>query len=311
MAELAFLFPGQGSQKAGMGKALADTFEVARRTFEEADDVLGFSLSALCFNGPESELKRTENTQPAILAVSTAAAKVLEEQGIRPNLVAGHSLGEYSALVAAGSLAFADALRLVRRRGQLMQEAVPEGTGAMAAILKLSAEKVLEIVAQATSEDAVVTAANFNSPEQTVIAGHVAAVDRAIELAKEAGAKRAVRLEVSAPFHSPLMMPARDKLTPDLERTTFLDLKIPLVNNYQASVIRTGAEARQGLSEQIPSPVLWTQSVQTLVREGMSQFVEVGPGAVLTGLCRTINPDVKGAKFGDPADLEKLNEMLA
>src|SRR5882672_1662192 len=254
MERIAFLFPGQGSQFAGMGKALADAHGVARRVFEEADQALEFALSKLCFEGPEEDLKLTQNTQPALLAVSIAALAVLRENGFAPDYVAGHSLGEYSALVAAGSLPFADALRLVRRRGQYMQEAVAPGVGAMAALLKLPEGKLDGILREA-AQDEVVTAANLNSPEQLVIAGHAGAVRRAVELAQAAGAKRAILLPVSAPFHCPLMKPAQARLKADLDTTPFRDLAVPLVNNWQARAVRTGAEAREGLYQQVPNPV--------------------------------------------------------
>jgi [acyl-carrier-protein] S-malonyltransferase len=310
MSNIAFLFPGQGSQSAGMGLLLAERFPAARAVFEEADDALGFPISKLCFEGPDDDLKKTENTQPALLTVSTAAFRVLEELGYRPEVVAGHSLGEYSALLAAGSLSFKDAVRLVRKRGQYMQEAVPLGTGAMAALLKLPEGKLDEVLGRA-AEGEVVTAANLNSPDQIVIAGHAGAVGRAMELAKTAGAKRAVLLPVSAPFHCPLMKPAQERLRSDLEQTEFRDLSVPLINNWQAREIRTGSEAREGLLQQVPNPVRWTDSIRQMVNMGMTRFVEVGPGAVLSGLCRQIEPSLKGAKFGDPADLEKLQDALA
>ena len=310
MADIAFLFPGQGSQYAGMGKELAGHFEVARRVFEDADAALGFSLSGLCFEGPEDDLKRTENLQPALLAVSIAAYRVLEEKGYQPDLVAGHSLGEYSALVAAGCLGFADGVRLVRKRGQYMQDAVPQGAGAMAALLKLPDGKLDGILKEAAQGE-MVTAANFNSPEQIVIAGHAGAVARASELAKAAGAKRAVPLPVSAPFHCPLMRPAQEKLAADLHATEMKDLHFPLINNWQAREITGGAEARQGLFEQIPNPVRWTDSVREMSRRGIRRFVEVGPGTVLSGLCRSIDPNLKGARFGEPSDLEKVQNALA
>ncbi len=303
---LAFLFPGQGSQFAGMGKSLADTYPAARRIYEEADAVLGFPLSRLCFEGPEEDLKLTENTQPALLAVSSAAFAVLAEHGISPDYVAGHSLGEYSALVAAGALSFADAVRLVRKRGRYMQEAVPPGVGAMAAILKLPDGKLDEVLAQAAQGE-VVSAANLNSPDQIVIAGHAGAVQRAMDLAKNAGARRAVPLPVSAPFHCSLMKPARDRLAADLDQTEFRDLRVPLINNWQAREIRTGAEAREGLYEQIPNPVRWSDSIRLLASRGVDRFIEVGAGGVLTGLLRNIDGNLKGAKFGEPSDLEKLN----
>lgn len=306
----AFLFPGQGSQFAGMGKTLADAHPEAARVFEEADDALGFSLSKLCFEGPEDQLRLTENTQPALVAVSTAAYRVLSARGLEPDFVAGHSLGEYSALVAAGSLAFADAVRLVRKRGQYMQEAVPPGVGAMAAILKMPLEKLDAVLAEA-AQDEVVTAANLNSPDQIVIAGNAAAVARAMELAKAAGAKRAVALPVSAPFHCPLMKPAQDRLQADLDATTFSDLRVPLVNNWQAREITTAADAREGLYQQVPNPVRWTESVRYLASAGVTRCVETGCGGVLTGLLKSIDPTLVGHKFGEAEDWEKLSALSA
>jgi [acyl-carrier-protein] S-malonyltransferase len=306
MEQTAFVFPGQGSQFPGMGKSLAENFACARRVFEEADDALGFKISQLCFEGPEDALKLTENTQPALVTVSTAAFSVLKENNMAPAYVAGHSLGEYSALVAAGSLAFADAVRIVRNRGRYMQEAVPAGVGAMAALLKLPEDKLDAILAEAAQGE-VVSAANLNSPDQVVIAGNAGAVNRAAELAKAAGAKRAVLLPVSAPFHCSLMKPAQEKLKADLDAAAFADLEIPLVNNWQAREIRTGADAREGLYQQVPNPVRWTQTVRHLVSRGVTRFVEVGAGAVLTGLLRNIDPVAKGVKFGESADFEKLS----
>jgi [acyl-carrier-protein] S-malonyltransferase len=305
MSKKAFLFPGQGSQFAGMGKSLAHAYPEAARVFEEADQALGFPISQLCFEGPEDALKLTENTQPALLTVSVAAHAVLRAKGISAEAVAGHSLGEYSALVAAGSLRFADAVRLVRKRGQYMQAAVPAGVGAMAALLKMPFEKLEGVLIDAAQGE-VVTAANLNSPDQIVIAGHAGAVNRAMELAKAAGAKRAILLPVSAPFHCPLMKPAQDKLKVDLDAAEFRDLEVPLINNWQAREIRTGAEAREGLYNQVPNPVLWSASIAFLAAQGFTKFVEVGAGGVLTGLLRNIDPSLIGQKFGEAADWEKL-----
>jgi [acyl-carrier-protein] S-malonyltransferase len=304
----AFVFPGQGSQFAGMGKTLADAFPVARRVFDQADEALGFPLSQLCFEGPDDQLKLTHNTQPALLTVSIAAFEVLREQGFAPDYVAGHSLGEYSALVAAGSLRFVDAVQLVRKRGQYMQEAVPPGVGGMAALLKLP-EGALDGVLEAAAQGEVVSAANLNSPDQVVIAGHAAAVSRAVDLAKAAGAKRAVLLPVSAPFHCALMQPAQERLRADLHCIEFLDLTVPLVNNWQAREVRSGSEAREGLYQQVPNPVRWTETVRYLAGAGVERFVEVGAGAVLTGLLRSIDPALSGAKFGELTDLEKLRAL--
>ncbi len=293
-----------------MGKSLYDAHAVARAVFQSADDALGFPLSRLCFEGPDDALKLTENTQPAMLTVSTAASAVLREQGIHPDYVAGHSLGEYSALVAAGSLAFSDAVRLVRSRGRYMQEAVPPGAGAMAAILKFPQEKLQPILEQA-AEGEVVSAANLNSPDQIVIAGHAGAVGRAIELAKAAGAKRAVLLPVSAPFHCALMRPAQERLAGDLNAILFEDLNVPLVNNWQAKEINTGAEARRGLFEQVPNPVRWSDSIRYLAAQGVKRFVEVGAGGVLSGLLRSIQPGARGVKFGEAAELEQVRAAAA
>jgi [acyl-carrier-protein] S-malonyltransferase len=305
MNDIAFLFPGQGSQYCGMGKALFDTYPEAKLTLEEADEALGFSLSRLCFDGSSEDLKKTENTQPALLAVSLAAYRVLEARKFKPAVVAGHSLGEYSALVAAGSLGFPDALRLVRKRGRYMQEAVPAGVGAMAALLKLPEGQLDRILAEAAQNE-VVTAANLNSPDQVVIAGHVGAVERAMQLAKASGARRAVRLPVSAPFHCPLMRPAQERLEIDLQELAFSDLAFPLINNWQARTINTGAEARQGLYQQIPNPVRWTETIRKMIHSGSRRFVEVGAGSVLTGLLRNTDPAASGLSFGDPVDLERL-----
>lgn len=305
----AFVFPGQGSQYVGMGRSLVENFSEARAIFEQADEALGFSLSRMCYEGPAETLQLTENMQPALVAVSVAAARVLEAQGIQPDFVAGHSLGEYSALVAAGSLDFSDAVRLVRKRGQYMQEAVPLGEGAMAALLKLPDEKLYAVLADACQGE-VVTAANYNSPDQIVIAGHTGAVTRAVELAKSAGARTKI-LNVSAPFHCPLMEPAQQRLKPELDAVEFRDLTIPLVNGWQARVIRTGTEARQGLYEQVPNPVRWTQVIRELTSLGAGKFIEVGAGNVLTGLLRNIDSTLEGSKFGEAQDLEKVNAAFA
>jgi [acyl-carrier-protein] S-malonyltransferase len=307
MAKTAFLFPGQGSQKAGMGADLAESIPAARAVFEEADDALGFRLSKLCFEGPEEDLRLTENTQPAILTCSIAVLAAVREKGLAPDFVAGHSLGEYSALVAAGAISFRDAVQLVRKRGRFMQEAVPAGVGAMAAILGMEPAKVAEVCERAAQGE-VVSAANLNSPGQIVIAGHAAAVQRAVDLAVAAGAKKAVLLQVSAPFHCSLMEPARDRLAPELDAIAFDDLKTPLVNNVSAAVITSGAEAREGLKRLVPNPVLWEQSIQRLAAEGVSSFLEVGPGRVLSGLLRSIDRALEGSAVGDLAGLEKLSQ---
>jgi [acyl-carrier-protein] S-malonyltransferase len=305
LSEIAFLFPGQGSQAPGMGLELAEQFTRAREVFQEADAALGFPLSKLCFEGPAEELQLTANTQPAILAVSIAAARVLEEKGIRPDYVAGHSLGEYSALVAVGSIGLADALRLVRKRGQYMQEAVPVGQGAMAALLGLDAGAVDEICREAAG-DQVVSAANLNSPAQIVIAGDRAAVERAVELAKARGAKRAILLNVSAPFHCSLMKPAADRLAVDLDAVVIGNPKAPLVNNADAAIVRTAGEVRDGLKRQVTSPVKWTDSMLALRREGANVLIEAGPGKVLSGLMRQIDREAQTWRAGDTASVEEV-----
>ncbi len=254
-----------------MGKSLAGQYAAARAVFEEADEALGFSLSTLCFEGPEDALKLTENTQPALLTVSTAAFRVLAQHGFTPDFVAGHSLGEYSALVAAGALNFADAVRLVRNRGRYMQEAVPSGVGAMAALLRLP-DGALDGILQEAAQGEVVSAANLNAPDQVVIAGHAGAVNRAVELAKAAGARRAILLQVSAPFHCALMKPAQERLAADLNAAAFADPIFPLVNNWQAQEVRTGAEAREGLYQQVPNPVRWAESIRYLAAQGVTRY---------------------------------------
>lgn len=309
MSGVVFLFPGQGSQYAGMGRELADSYPAARKLFEEADRALGFSLSELCFSGPDDALKLTENTQPGIVTVSLAAYHVLEQNGVRPDYVAGHSLGEYSALVAAGALKFADAVRLVRKRGQYMQEAVPPGEGAMAAILGMRPGQVTEICRK--TGNGKVAPANLNSPEQTVISGAAAAVKSAVEQASAAGAKRAVMLPVSAPFHSELMRPAQERLEKDLRATEFSSLKIPLVTNVDASIITSGAEAREALIRQVTLPVLWEESIRELIEQGATTFVEVGPGRVLSGLLRQIDRSVHSLNVEDPKSLQLAVDRLA
>ena len=281
----AFIFPGQGSQQVGMGKELAETYAVARRVFEEANDVLGIGLSSLCFEGPDEELMLTVNTQPAILTSSIAALRVLETRGARPDFVAGHSLGEYTALVAAGSLKFEDALCAVRKRGLYMQEAVPPGEGAMAALIGIDVETVRAICAEASSRG-VCAPANLNSPNQTVIAGHRPAVEWAVEMAKAKGAKRAVMLAVSAPFHCELMKPAAERLADLFLQTEFSDLSVPLVTNVDANLTTCGSGARDALLRQMASPVRWSESIKLLLDKGVTRFIEVGPGKVLSGLVR-------------------------
>jgi [acyl-carrier-protein] S-malonyltransferase len=310
MGKLAFLFPGQASQYCGMGRDLAENFPESRAVFDAADSALGFSIAQTCFEGSEEALKLTENTQPAILTVSTAAYRALAGKGIVPDFVAGHSLGEYSALVAAGGVDFSAAVKLVRARGKYMQEAVPPGQGAMAAILGLSPTEVADICKKA-AENEVVSPANLNSPEQTVISGSAAAVKRAVEIASQSGAKRAVILPVSAPFHCALMMPAQQRLEPDLRATKFNALKIPLITNVDAQAITTGEEARDALIRQVTSPVRWLDSVREMIESGVTVFVEVGPGKVLTGLLRQIDRSVRVFNVEDSATLQSTMEKLA
>ncbi len=301
-ALLAFVFPGQGSQYCGMGADLVGEFPPARRAFQEVDDALGFSLSRLCFEGPESKLRLTENTQPAVLTTSVAVWRVLEERGVRPDFVAGHSLGEYSALVAAGAISLSDAVRVVRLRGQLMQSAVPAGEGAMAAILGMDLAGV-EAVCQEAAHNEVVSAANINSPSQIVVSGHAAAVARASQLALQRGARRALPLAVSAPFHSVLMQPAQAPLAEALEGLTFGDLRVPLVNNVDARIVRSGDEARRGLIRQVTAPVRWTDCVEVLRRREVTRFLEVGPGRALTGLIRAIDRSLTSDPVGTRGEL--------
>jgi len=309
MGKLAFLFPGQASQHPGMGKELAEKYPAARAACDEADRALGFSVSQLCFEGSEEALKLTANTQPAMLTVSVATYRILSEKGIAPQYVAGHSLGEYSAVVAAGGLGLADAVNLVRLRGSYMQEAVPPGEGAMAAIMGLAPVQVTEICRKAANGQ-VVSPANLNSPEQTVISGHAAAVKRAVEIASASGAKRAVMLPVSAPFHCELMMPAQTRLAEDLRRAAFGPLRVPLVNNVDAEVVSSGEEARQGLIRQVSLPVRWEECMRELLDKGVSTFVEVGPGRVLSGLLRQIDRSVHCFNVEDEKSLQTTLEKL-
>ena len=307
---LAFLFPGQGSQFVGMGKALAEKHPIARQTFEEADETLGYKLSQLCFEGPEDQLRMTEITQPAILTTSVAAWRVLNEKGLKPSLVAGHSLGEYSAHVAAGTLSFADAVRTVRHRGKYMQEAVPVGVGTMAAILGMEFNKVAAVCHDAAQGE-VCEPANINSPEQIVISGNTAAVERATKLADERGAKRAKVLPVSAPFHCSLMKPAQDRLAADLRSITFNQPAFGVVCNADAALLQDADRSRDALIRQVTGSVKWEQSMHVLIAQGLQTFVEVGPGKVLCGLMRQIDRKTMCVNVGDEASLQKTLEELA
>lgn len=306
----AFVFPGQGSQKVGMLQDLYNEYAIVRQRFAEADEALGYSISKLCFEGPDTELVKTANTQPAILTASIACYEVLKEKGFAPDIVGGHSLGEYSALVAAGVLKFADAVYLVHKRGEFMQEAVPIGKGAMAAILALPREQVVEICQQVNDEVGSVQAVNFNCPGQIVIAGETAAVEKAAELMKAAGAKRAVMLPVSAPFHSRLMEPAAAKLKVELDKVTLSDAQIPVVANVNGQILTEASAIKESLVKQAASPVLWEDCVATMVNFGAQAFVEVGPGKVLTGFTKKINKEMQLANVEDVASLAKTLEFL-
>ncbi len=309
-SKTAFLFPGQGSQAVGMGKELAANHAVARRTFEEADEALGYKLSELCFSGPEEKLKLTEITQPAILTASVAAFRVLREKGARFDVAAGHSLGEYSAHVAAGTLAFADAVRTVRSRGQYMQEAVPVGQGAMAAILGMDIATLEEVCREAAQGESVAPA-NINSPSQIVISGAAAAVQRAADLAKARGAKRTIMLQVSAPFHCALMQPAQERLAEDLKRLQFNEPSVPVIKNIDGQPTTTGADAREALIRQVTGAVQWVKSVEIMRDAGVSTYLEVGPGKVLCGLTGQIQKGVSCANVEDEAGLQKALAMLS
>jgi [acyl-carrier-protein] S-malonyltransferase len=310
MPSIAFLFPGQGSQAVEMGKELAASYAAARQTFDEADAALGYKLSQLCFEGPEDQLRRTEITQPAILTTSVAAWRVLQEKNITPSFVAGHSLGEYSAHVAAGTISFADAVRTVRNRGKYMQEAVPVGIGAMAAILGMELEKVTSVCTDAAQGE-VCEPANINSAEQIVISGNATAVERAAKLASERGAKRAVMLPVSAPFHCSLMKPAQDRLSADLTRLDFQNPSIPVVCNVDANLVGDAAASRDAMVRQVTGSVKWEQSMHLLIARGVERFLEVGPGKVLCGLMRQIDRSKSCANVGDEASLQKALAQLA
>ncbi len=307
--KIAFMFPGQGSQAVGMGKDLAEKHLIARLTFEEADEALGYKLSQLCFEGPEDQLRLTEVTQPAILTASIAALRVLEDHVPKPSFVAGHSLGEYSAHVASGTISFADAVRTVRNRGKYMQEAVPVGVGAMAAILGMDLEKVAAVCEDAAQGE-VCSPANINSPEQIVISGNTAAVERGAKLADERGAKRAKLLQVSAPFHCSLMKPAQDRLEVDLNALKMQKPVYPVVCNVEASLVRDDLRARDTLVAQVTSSVKWDQSMRLLIAEGVQTFVEIGPGKVLCGLMRQIDRSKTCLNVGDEASLTKALEYF-
>jgi [acyl-carrier-protein] S-malonyltransferase len=307
---IAFLFPGQGSQTVGMGKELAEKYPIARQTFEEADHVLGYRLSDICWTGPEEKLRLTEITQPAILATSVAAWRVLDEKGLSPHIVAGHSLGEYAAHCAAGTLDFGEALRTVRNRGKYMQEAVPVGVGAMAAILGMDVGKV-DRVCQDAARGEVCEPANINSPEQIVISGHAAAIERAVKLASDRGAKKAKTLPVSAPFHCSLMKPAQDRLAADLSSLPFNTPRVPVACNVDAAIVNDADASRDALIRQVTGSVKWDESIRLLIREGISTFIEVGPGKVLWGLMRQIDRGPTSLYVGDEASLQKTMEQFA
>jgi len=310
--KLAFLFPGQGSQRVGMGAELAANFDVARETFKEADAALGFPLSKLCFEGPEEELRLTANTQPAIVACSIAALRVLQkESNLTPEIAAGHSLGEYSALVASGALQFADAVRAVRERGRLMQEAVPAGQGAMVALIGLELQQVREICEEVSRDGEIAVPANLNAPGQVVIAGHAAPVLRALEIAKDRGAAMSVELKVSAPFHCPLMQPARAGMEPVLAALNISPLKFGVIANVSAEVNRDPGRVVPLLLEQITSPVRWEESMGIVAQSGVTDAIEFGSGRVLMGLMRRMYRTIRVRPLEDPASLKTVTEALA
>lgn len=306
MSKSVFLFPGQGSQYAGMGKDLADNFSIASHTFEEADDALGFKLSKLCFDGPEEDLKLTFNTQPAILTASVAALRVVQQEtGLTADCVAGHSLGEYSALVCSGALSLADAVRTVRSRGTFMQEAVPVGVGAMAAMLSIEAD-VLAAICEEAAQGEVVSPANYNSPGQIVIAGHATAVNRTIELAKAKGYRKSMLLPVSAPFHCALMQPAAERLKQVLDCIVVHPLTLPVITNVEALPNQDAGRVRELLVSQVCAPVRWEQSVHAMINSGVTRFVEIGPGKVLTGLVKRINKEMSLVNIEDSAGIKAV-----
>jgi [acyl-carrier-protein] S-malonyltransferase len=310
MGKTAILFPGQGSQSVGMGQSAFQADERARQCFEKADDILGYSLSRLCFEGPEEELRLTANAQPAILTTSVALFQMFQNADIRPDFVAGHSLGEYSALVAAESLSFEEAVLTVHRRGLYMEEAVPAGQGAMSAVIGLDREQVEAVCREASTEEQSVEPANYNSPGQLVISGHAEAVKRAGEQAQEAGARRVIPLSVSGPFHSRLMRPAAMRLGSALNEVTIRDAAVPVVANVTGQAVQSAEEIRTLLVKQVVSPVLWEDSIRWMLDQGVDTFVEIGPGNVLTGLVRRIERRVKAVSIQDPASLEKALDSL-